>query len=199
MSSSALLGDEWLPAALPAALLSVMGMVHAIMVFVGPVTRAIGRPYVDAAMKWGFAIPTILSLTTVAWLVGDTAPRDQAAAIAASRAVLFGLVFLPVSAFVVKRLLPGVALLVPLLPSLLACLGGAAAVLALDALHLLPREPVLLAALAKGVVATALVYGALLLADAGLRSSLRDLASRMPAWFPGSRVVPATGDEASDD
>lgn len=195
----ALLGDEWLPAAVPTAVLCVVGAVRASGIVTGPILRAMGRPFVHASLMWLLAVPTVLTIVAVSVLMGAAAPAEQATAIAASRVALFALVSFPLSVVVVRRVLPRAPLLRPLWPAATASAAGAGTVLGLQALGLLPRSPALLALAVEGTLATLLVYGVLLALDPDLRSRLLERLGRpgAAAGLSGA-MAPAAGDERSD-
>jgi O-antigen/teichoic acid export membrane protein len=99
-----LVGEDWAGAAVPLLLLCVVGMVRSVSLITGPIMRALGRPYAHALFMWCHAIPSALMFWAVAvWFQTAEAP-EQAAGIALSRAALFGLIFLPVNALIVTRM-----------------------------------------------------------------------------------------------
>ena len=100
----ALVGEKWADAALPLALLCVVGMVRSLALITGPIMRALGRPYAHALFMWCHALPSALAFWAVAVWLSEAPVPEQAAGIALSRAALFSLVFLPVNAAIVLRM-----------------------------------------------------------------------------------------------
>lgn len=196
-----LLGEKWEVAAVPATLLCVVGMARACTIAAGPALRAVGRPFVEAAMMWGFAIPTVAAITTLGFLVRDSEPSEQAAAIAMARVVLFALVFFPVSIWVVRSVVRDAPLVRPLLPALASAGLGAGAIVALQLIGLIPTGPGFFPAALRIGATAALVYGLLLAFDPELRDRLKrliDTARNGEGLASGPSVTSPAGDPPSD-
>ena len=190
----ALMGEKWQPAVVPTALLCITGMARAATIVTGPVLRAIGRPYVDAALSWTCGIPTLASIAVVAWMVSDQEPTQQAIAIAASRTVLYGAVIFPLCSFVVWRYLPNAPMIRPLIPAVAASLAGCAFSFLLDSLDVIPAHAPIWVGLFRTAVTGGVVYGTLLFLDPDARIALQSVTRRVRA-----RGAPAQlADESSD-
>jgi PST family polysaccharide transporter len=194
----ALLGDDWAPAVYPTALLCVTGMARAATIVTGPLLRAVGRPYLDAALSWAFAIPTLASIVVVAWMVSDQQPTQQAVAIAASRAVLYGAIIFPVCSVVIWRAVPQAPLLRPFGPSVAASLVGVAFVQLVHRVGFAPENPTLWTGLFEAAATAAVVGGTLLLLDADLRQTLQRFRLKAASRFAPAPAAAAGTDESSD-
>jgi O-antigen/teichoic acid export membrane protein len=94
-----MMGDDWGAAIIPLRLLCVVGMVRAITMLNGSALQAWGRPGLHAKMTWTSALPSCSSFLLVGQLLVDSSTEIQVIGIAASRAVLYGLILLPLAQF----------------------------------------------------------------------------------------------------
>jgi PST family polysaccharide transporter len=96
-----LMGDDWVPAADVLKLLAIVGIGKAVVFFTGPLLFAVARPHFRAVMLWvlaGLSAGTVVVVGEL--LVGEPA-REQAIGMAASRAVYFLAIVIPVNVAVV--------------------------------------------------------------------------------------------------
>lgn len=91
----AVLGDEWSAAATPLQLLCIVGIVRAITMLNGSALQAAGRPGLQAKMTWTAAGLSCVSFVIVGQALTGRSVDAQVIGIAASRAVLYSLVLLP--------------------------------------------------------------------------------------------------------
>jgi hypothetical protein len=169
-------------------------MTRAATIVTGPVLRAIGRPYVDAALSWIIGIPTVASIAIVASMVRDQEPAQQAIAIAASRAVLYGAVIFPLCTLVLWHFLPKAPILRPLIPAVGASLAGVAFSILLDLVGVVPAHAPIWVGLLRTAITGGVVYGVLLILDPDARAAVQNVTRRFRA-----RGLPARlADESSD-
>jgi O-antigen/teichoic acid export membrane protein len=95
----ALLGDEWSAAATPLQLLCIVGIVRAITMLNGSALQAAGRPGLQATMTWTAALFSCVAFVFVGRALTERAIDVQVVGIAASRAILYSLVLLPLAQF----------------------------------------------------------------------------------------------------
>lgn len=183
----ALLGERWQAAGPLLPWLCFAGGVRAVTLLTGSLMQAVGRPHALALLIWAHAVPSALLVWGVATLLQDLESGTQAAGIAASRAFLFGLVFLPVHWFVVGRILPRARRAAVIAPALAASLVGAAGVVAVQTV-----APAGVPETARSLVTLAVGAGVAMLALLALDANARTaLAQRF-----GSRRPPTDADRA---
>jgi PST family polysaccharide transporter len=156
-------GPKWVDAQGALVWLCAAGAGRSLVLFLGPLLSALGRPHALAALLWGTAVPSTVAVIAAALWVRDAPIATQAAGIGASRAVLFLAVFFPVSVVVARRLtgLTGRALVSALSPSLAAAALAAVAVVFLRVTWGEPadRAGALLILILVGAVAGAALLG----------------------------------------
>lgn len=101
-------GPEWEPAAPALQLLCVVGLVTVIGMVNSPALQAVGRPGAQAAFVWVAAGISAAAFTTVGVALADRELSAQVVGMAASRALVYTLVLLPISQFVLVARLVGV-------------------------------------------------------------------------------------------
>jgi O-antigen/teichoic acid export membrane protein len=186
----ALLGEEWQPAADALKLLCVVGIAKGFVFFTGPLLFAVGRPRFRAIMLWVLGAISAAVVVAVGSALDDSAIEDQIVGMAASRALLFMLVFVPINVAIivhltglrVRELLPGVP--APLASGLAALAAGTAltATGVLDGLRPLP------ALVVAGAVTASLAAGVLVLLDARVRGELSALRTRLSRRSPAAAL-----------
>jgi O-antigen/teichoic acid export membrane protein len=172
----AVFGEEWEPGGVALKLLAIVGIAKALVFFSGPLLFALARPGFRALMLWVLAGASAATVVLVAMPLQGEPESDQLLGMAASRAVLFVLVVIPVNLAIIarltgltfKQLLHGTP--VPLVAGLLAV----GAVAGLQALGLLDRVPPIPALIITLGLATAITLGVLLLLDGSARRATRD-------------------------
>lgn len=100
-----LVGPEWSAASNPLKLLCVVGAVKVIGLVTGPLLQALGKVQVLALVAWGSAALSAASFTIAGVLLADASTSDQVLGMAASRLALFGVAFLALNLYLVKRVL----------------------------------------------------------------------------------------------
>lgn len=119
-----LLGDEWAPATVSLQLMCIVGVARAMTMLNGPVLQASGSPGLLAAISWFGAAVSAATLVVVGLALEDESVTAQVVGMAASRAIIFVLVFLPLGQLAVGRRLPGAGMapyLRRVLPPVAAC------------------------------------------------------------------------------
>jgi O-antigen/teichoic acid export membrane protein len=177
----AVIGPEWKPAADALKLLCVVGIAKGFVFFTGPLLFAVSRPRFRAIMLWVLGAVSAAVVVAVGSALDDSAVDDQLVGMAASRALLFVLVFVPINVAIivhltglrVRELLPGVP--APL-ASGLAAFGGVTGVAATGVLDGLRPLPALVVA---GTLASVLAVVVLVLLDARVRGELSALWNRL--------------------
>jgi O-antigen/teichoic acid export membrane protein len=99
----AVLGSEWLPAAGCLMLLTLVGVGKGVAFFTGPVLFASGRARFRAVMLWVLAIVSTVLVVVVGSALADSSVDDQVVGMAASRAILFVPVLLPINLWIIGR------------------------------------------------------------------------------------------------
>ncbi len=99
------MGGEWVDATTALQLLSIVGLVRGITMLNSPAIQAAGRPGANAIMTWLAAGLSALSFILVGAALSDQTIDVQVAGMAASRAMLYALVLMPiVQGFFVSRI-----------------------------------------------------------------------------------------------
>jgi polysaccharide transporter, PST family len=160
-------GPKWHAAANVLLLLSLVGVAKALVLFTGPLLFAIGKPHFRTVMVWVFA-----ALSTAAFIAVGVALRgkgvgDQVLGMAASRTLLFIVLFTPVNLIVLSRLtgLSIRSLCASLVPSTAAGAVGALGVIGLKAGGLLDALPAVAALAAAATTASVLALSTLMIVD----------------------------------
>ncbi len=157
-------GPEWLVASGSLQVLCFLGSMLAVALFSAAVLEAAGKPGLLALITWTLTVVTVTSLTGVATLLADAAVGQQILGIAATRLVVFVLLYLPVRIIVLKRMV-GITLSQLIRETLPAAGSGAAVWLFARGISATPWIEGLppLAALFMAAVPTALCALAMLL------------------------------------
>lgn len=129
----AALGPEWSGVAVVTSILCVLGAARGVTLLTGPMLYAVDRPGLMARLTWLHAALSVPAVLAAGLLLRDAAPAMQTSGVALVRAVVFGLVFMPLSTSLAMRAC-GVSpfallrqLRAPLLASAAVLLVGAAA------------------------------------------------------------------------
>ncbi|MBI2924461.1 MAG: lipopolysaccharide biosynthesis protein [Verrucomicrobia bacterium] len=182
-----LIGPQWSLAGDVLKLLSLVGMARSVSLFTAPALQAAGRPGLQACQAWVLALATTLSFAVVGMLTRNADSYWQVVLMAASRAGVFILIFLPVN-FALLRLVSGVKgkdLFAATWPSMLTGLTIFVSVrlLALWLPH--THVPLTVQLVLEGIVAAGVGGGCLLAVDDEARtaatSALRWARARLPA------------------
>jgi teichuronic acid exporter len=189
----ALVDVSWEPAADVLKFLALVGIAKAFVVLAGPVAYAVGRPGTRTLWVWSIALVSAATFIPVAALLRDEDVGTQVVGIAASRAAVFMLVFVPLTLVIAARLvgLQRVSVIAPLIVPTLAGLAAIAAVALLSAAGLRTVLPAGVALLLATVVAVGVAVAVILALDLSARRvSLRfyrRVTRRAPA--PWGRAV----------
>lgn len=100
----AVIGAEWASGADALKLLALVGIAKAVIAFTGPLLFAVGRPAFRAVMLWLLGGASATAVVVVASLLRSASEERQIVGVAASRALLFLVVFVPINLLVVRRL-----------------------------------------------------------------------------------------------
>lgn len=95
-----LLGPEWEPAAPALQLLCIVGVVTVIGMVSSPALQAVGRPGTQAGLVWFAAAVSAATFTVTGIVLSGESLDTQVVGMAASRAVVYVAVLLPISQFV---------------------------------------------------------------------------------------------------
>jgi PST family polysaccharide transporter len=185
----AVFGEEWALGGDALKLLAIVGIAKAIVFFTGPLLFALARPGFRAIMLWALAAASAATVVLVAVPLQSEPESDQLLGMAASRAVLFVLVVIPVNLAIISRLtgltvrelLRGTP--VPLVAGLLA-IGAIAGLQALGLLDGLSAVPALILTLGA---ALAITLGVLLLLDGRARRAVREIVQGLVARMRRAR------------
>jgi O-antigen/teichoic acid export membrane protein len=185
----AVFGEEWALGGDALKLLAIVGIAKAIVFFTGPLLFALARPGFRAIMLWALAAASAATVVLVAVPLQSEPESDQLLGMAASRAVLFVLVVIPVNLAIISRLtgltvrelLRGTP--VPLVAGLLA-IGAIAGLQALGLLDGLSAVPALILTLGA---ALAITLGVLLLLGGRARRAVREIVQGLVARMRRAR------------
>lgn len=178
-----LLGPEWAQASAVIRILCVYGALRALVLFVGPVLVALGRPQVFSAIMAVQVVLLCAGFAAAGYALSGAELQAQVSGIAWARVGVYVVVFLPVALWVMLRytgasfgalggaVLPGIAV---------AAAASAAQVLAHPLTDWL-SAPVLVSLALRSAIAGAAAVVAILLVDGGIRA--------MAARFMRSKVV----------
>ena len=92
-----MMGDDWADARAALQLLTVVGLVRTMTMLNGPAIVAAGRPGAQAVMTWVAAGVSAVSFGAAGLALHNGSIGDQVAGMAASRAILYALVLLPIT------------------------------------------------------------------------------------------------------
>jgi O-antigen/teichoic acid export membrane protein len=171
----AVFGPEWTVGDTALKLLAIVGIAKALVFFSGPLLFALGKPGFRAVMLWVLAAASAATVVFVAIPLQSQPEGDQLLGMAASRAVLFLLVVIPVNLVIISRLtgLSAKELLRGTPAPLVAGLVAVGAVAGLQALGLLGDVPAVAALIITLGVATVITVGGLMLLDGSTRRAVR--------------------------
>ena len=172
----AVLGPAWMPAADALALLCLVGIGKAVVMFVGPTLQALAKPHLRTLAIWAMVTVSapVLSQTAVAL---HAAPMHvQIVGMAAATAAVFLFLFVPGSVLLVihaagLRVRP---LLSRLAPAFAAGAAAMAAAIAIRATGLLEAASPLLALVVSASIAAFAACAVLFLCDPALAASARE-------------------------
>jgi PST family polysaccharide transporter len=184
----ATVGDEWTPAAPALQLLCVVGVVTTIGLVNSPALQAAGRPGAQATLVWVGALVSAVTFAIVGALLTGRTTGAQVVGMAASRAVVYVVVLLPISQAVLITKYVGVRpgqFLRVVMPPLAASCAAAVAGLALENVLSSAGVPSPLVLLAVGSLTLAAVVPLVLFSSPYARL----MATRVLERAPG-RVVP---------
>jgi O-antigen/teichoic acid export membrane protein len=128
-SVMAVVGKEWGPAAPVLRLLCLAGAARALLLLIGPMLQALGRPHLLAVLAWLSAALSAAAFLVAGWLVDDSPQADQVLGMGISKAALWMGVFLTMYLTILCRIcrIPGVKLVTTLSPGIVATAAGAGA------------------------------------------------------------------------
>jgi O-antigen/teichoic acid export membrane protein len=195
------LGSEWEPAADVLRLLALVGIGKAIAFFTGPVLFAASRPRFRAVMLWILAIVSTALVVGVGAALTDSSVEDQVVGMAASRAVLFLVILVPVNLAIIAHF-TGLRLrtVLPSVPApILAGLAAIGVAQAIDVTGALDGLPPLAALAVMGTITTGVALSVLVALDRRVREqavALLRLVSGRASFGPdsGLRPTPPTTD-----
>ena len=168
---------EWKDSGDVLKLLAFVGIGKAVVFFTGPLLFAVARPHLRAAMLWALAALSAGFVVLVGFLLADASIRDQAVGMAASRALYFLAIVIPVNVAVIcwiTGLRPRSFL--ALLPAPLASgAAGFAVVAGLEAVGAFDRLPPVAALVVAGAAASLAAAGVLLALEPRARALLAPL------------------------
>jgi PST family polysaccharide transporter len=179
------LGSHWRPAAGALQLLALVGISKALILFTGPLLFAVAKPYLRVFMVWFFAAVSAGTFTVVALLLEGSSTKSQVLGMAASRAGLFVLVFIPVNLLLIAHVadMPLRGILPVLRSPFLSGAAAGVAVLALKATGALDSVVPVVGLGATLPLAVATATATLLALEPGVRAtaagSLRALRLRL--------------------
>lgn len=175
-SVMSVVGEEWSPAGPVLRLLCVVGAVRGLVLFVGPMLQALGRPHQLAALSWLAALLSAATFVVAGWWMQGAAETDQVLGMAFSKAALWLGFFLTLNLVILCRMcrIPRARLLATLLPGVAATVAGAAA----GAMVSLFGQPGLVVGLLAGVTAAVVTASVLLYLDRQVREEVGTLLRR---------------------
>ena len=100
----AVFGEEWTLGGVALKLLAIVGIAKALVFFSGPLLFALGKTRLPGLMLWVLAAASAATVVLVAIPLQSQPESDQLLGMAASRAVLFVLVVIPVNLAIISRL-----------------------------------------------------------------------------------------------
>ena len=193
------LGAEWAPAADVLRLLALVGIGKGIAFFTGPVLFAASRPRFRAVMLWILAIVSTALVIGVGAALTDSSIEDQVTGMAASRAILYLVILVPVNLAIIARF-TGLRLrtILPSVPApILAGLAAIGVAQVLDASGALDGVPPLVALAVMGTVASVAALAVLVALERRVSRAAGALLRRIRDSFgpdSGLRPAPPTPD-----
>lgn len=176
-SVMSVVGEEWGPAGPVLRLLCVAGAVRALVLFVGPMLQALGRPHQLAALAWFAAVLSAATFVVAGWLIKGAGEADQVLGMAFSKVALWLGVFLTMNLAILCRVcrIPGARLLAALAPGVIATAVGAGAGVAVGSLG----RPGLAMGLVAGIATAVVTASVLFYLDRQARVEVCRLAGRI--------------------
>jgi O-antigen/teichoic acid export membrane protein len=160
-------GPKWEEATNVLLLLSLVGLAKALILFTGPLLFAVGKPHFRTIMVWVFAAVSTASFVAVGLALRGKDVGDQVVGMAASRALLFIVIFTPVNLLLITHI-TGLSVrrqTASLVPSTVAGVVGALGVVGLQMAGVLDAVPPVIAVLVAGATAGILALGTLMIID----------------------------------
>jgi PST family polysaccharide transporter len=174
------LGGQWASATGALRLLALTGIGKAAIVFTAATLFAAGKPRLRAISEWSLAAVSAATFAGAALVLRGTSTSHQVIGMAASRLVLFIVVFLPVNLLLVKYT-ARITIRSLLRPTLFPAIAGGAAIAAVilaEQLGILgPQHPVF-SLLASGALASLSAGIVLIVLDDEVRGFLKNLRRR---------------------
>lgn len=191
----AVMGPEWEPGDDALVLLALAGVGKAVIYFTGPLLFAVGRAAFRAIMLWLLGAASAITVVVVAELLQSASEERQLFGVAASRAVLFLLVFVPVNLVIVEWL-TGLRIRAFLAMTVAPAAAGGAAIAVVWALQeataiesISPFAGLVVA----GVLATVTAVGTLLSLDPRSREYARGLRRALASSYrPSAPSAPGS-------
>jgi PST family polysaccharide transporter len=198
------MGESWDGLATTISLLCIAGVVKAVALFTAPLLFALDHPRLRAAIVWGLAAVSAAAVVIAGSILEGSDLEDVLRGMAGSRALVYVLVFLPVSILVITRMagLPFGRILRMLPGPILAGLVGFGVAEALEATGLLDALPAVASLILSAALSLLAVVAVLAVLEPEVRRAPAQLARalRSPTRAPGSRGMggPAGGRDAAD-
>jgi hypothetical protein len=187
-------GEQWDAAARVLAVLCVVGAVRAVTAFSGPMVQAQGRPGLGAGLAWLAGGLSAVTFVVTGVALRDADIVDQVFWMAMSRALLFGVVFLGINLWLMRRF-GGASIrstLAAIAPSFVSGLGAAAAGWLFLTSGVTDRWPNLAVLVTTGIVSTAVAVALLMTTEPHARSLYTDLRRTIGAHVSSSIRHPAS-------
>lgn len=187
------LGPKWAPATNALRLLALTGIGKAAIIFTAATLFAAGKPRLRAISEWSLAVVSAGTFAVAALLLRGTSTSHQVVGMAASRLLLFTVLFLPVN-FLLVKVTARITIRDLLRPTLIPTIAGGAAVVAIIAAEqvgLLSHGHPLVGLFTAGAVASVAAGFVLIVFDDDVRGLLRRLRSRGMAPEPAPEAAAA--------
>jgi PST family polysaccharide transporter len=198
------MGESWEGLATTISLLCVAGVVKAVGLFTAPLLFALDHPRLRAVIVWGLAAVSAAAVVIAGSLLEGSDLEDVLRGMAGSRALVYVLVFLPVSILVITRM-AGLPLgrILRMLPSpLLAGLAGFGVAEALEVAGVLDALPPIAALIVSVALSLAVVVAVLAVLEPEVRRAPAHMVQglRSPGRAAGARGIgaPASSSDAAD-
>jgi PST family polysaccharide transporter len=174
------LGGQWSPATNALRLLALTGIGKAAIVFTAATLFAAGKPRLRAISEWSLAAVSAATFAGAALILRGTSTSHQVVGMAASRLVLFIVVFLPVNLLLVKITahIKIRSLLRPTLWPAVAGFAAIAAVIGAEQVGILSHSHPVFSLLASGAIASLSAAVVLIVLDDEVRGFLIRLRHR---------------------
>jgi PST family polysaccharide transporter len=185
------LGPKWTAAPDALRLLAVVGIAKVFLDYAAALLFAIGKPHLRALFQWVLAAVSAITFALAALALKHHSTEHQVLGIAASRVVLFALIFVPLNLIIVRRLTGNgiMSLLASAREPVLAGLAAVAAVALANRLELLDESHPWARLAIASLIATATFATTLMLLDASIRE--RVLRFRRAPAPVGATPAPA--------